>query len=124
MRRRLEIEQVRQVAEAAVQAAQLSATLVQSVVAAQPQPSEPSQLQGKDLVKLLKQPFRFEAATRNAELSGWRAWSWELEQWLGAIDMQCTSELEIATRVKMPPSMADMAANRKHRSRLLHNLLS
>ena len=69
-----------------------------------------SMVSSKDIVKLLPQPEPFAAASRDEELSKWRSWSWQLEQYV--------------SEAKDPVSLPDMSEATKNRSTLLHALLT
>ena len=90
------VANVQEVTQRAVEIAHVNATSVQQLIAAQLleqdlalQPERHDQvLQGKDLARLLKQPEKFEAQTRDQEIAGWRTLSWSVEQYLGALDFE------------------------------------
>ena len=50
-------------------------------------------LRGPDLAKVLSKPGRFQASSRDEELSQWRNWIWNVEQWLCALDNKFGEEL-------------------------------
>ena len=89
--------QVRTVTQATLDAAQMNANSAQQLLSAQATAQqnghEDRGLQGRDLARVLKQPSVFNPNAREEELSMWKSWSWELEQYLGALDHGFTEEL-------------------------------
>ena len=94
--------QARAVTQAAMETAQVNAATVQNLIAAQVQQAQPQQsdpgspfptnvLQAKDLAKVLRQPKEFRPAAREEELSQWKSWSRELENYLMALDLVSNS---------------------------------
>ena len=78
----------------------------------------------KDIVKLLPQPEPFAAASRDEELSKWRSWSWQFEQYVCAFDAAFRDEFEHVREAKDPVSLPDMSEATKNRSTLLYALLT
>ena len=83
--------------EAASAATQLAARALEELKTATERTSE-----NKDWYKLLSKPSSFDPSSREAEISGWRDWSWSSEQYLGSLDSVFTEEirvLEITSRL-------------------------
>ena len=49
----------------------------------------------KDWYKLLSKPSSFDPSSREAEISGWRDWSWSFEQYLGSLVSIFTEEIRV-----------------------------
>ena len=117
------MQQLQSATDTAVQIARQSTVNMEALIwhqtEQQAQRTGDAVLQGKDLVRILRQPQRFEASTREQELSGWRQWSWELEQWLGAIDPAYIDELEIVKAERNFMEIATMGEHTQKRSQIL-----
>ena len=119
--------QVRTVTQATLDAAQMNANSVQQLLSAQvaPQSSyEERGLQGRDLARVLKQPNVFNPSTREEELSMWKSWSWELEQYLGALDNGFTEDFLAMKSVDSDILMDSMDAPVRQRGVLLYSVLA
>ena len=76
--------------EAASAATQLAARALEELKTATERTSE-----NKDWYKLLSKPSSFDPSSREAEISGWRDWSWSFEQYLGSLDSVFTEEIRV-----------------------------
>ena len=76
--------------EAASAATQLAARALDELKTATERSSE-----NKDWYKLLSKPSSFDPSSREAEISGWRDWSWSFEQYLGSLDSVFTEEIRV-----------------------------
>ena len=82
-------------------------------------------IRGRDLAKVLKAPEPFRPKDRDAELSSWTNWSWELEQYLSCLDRSFGAELQtIRRRPNNPIVLASLTAEEADRSRLLYGVLA
>ncbi|CAK9023370.1 Retrovirus-related Pol polyprotein from transposon TNT 1-94 [Durusdinium trenchii] len=77
------VARMTQAAEAASEAAKATAAAVQA-----------RQGSSQDWTKIIQKPPVFEPSNREAELSGFRDWWWQVEQYLLAIDQNFLTELE------------------------------
>ena len=66
----------------------------------------------------------FRPATREEELSQWKSWSWELENYLVALDPGFKDDFDLLKQQTMPVDLADMDAPVRHRSVLLFSVLA
>ena len=79
----------------------------------------------KSWYKMLPKPSNFEPKTREEEISGWRDFSWTLEQYLGSVDGEFVNDFK-ALRAN-PTTECDtslMGDNERNRSVFLYSLLS
>ena len=76
--------------EAASAATQLAAKALEELKTATEKTSD-----NKDWYKLLSKPSSFDPSSREAEISGWRDWSWSFEQYLGSLDSVFTEEIRV-----------------------------
>lgn len=76
--------------EAATTATQLAAKALEELKTATEKSSD-----NKDWYKLLSKPASFDPSSREAEISGWRDWSWSFEQYLGSLDSVFTEEIRV-----------------------------
>ncbi|CAE7214928.1 unnamed protein product [Symbiodinium sp. CCMP2592] len=82
-------------------------------------------IRGRDLAKVLKAPEPFRPKDRDAELSLWANWSWELEQYLSCLDRAFGVELQtIRRRPANPIAHASWTEAEADRSRLLYGVLA
>ncbi|CAE7034980.1 unnamed protein product [Symbiodinium sp. CCMP2592] len=82
-------------------------------------------IRGRDLAKVLKAPEPFRRKDRDAELSLWANWSWELEQYLSCLDRAFGVELQtIRRRPANPIALASLTEAEADRSRLLYGVLA
>ena len=117
--------QVRTVTQA--DAAQMNANSVQQLLSAQATAQqngyEDRGLQGRDLARVLKQPSVFNPSTREEELSMWKSWSWELDQYLGALDCGFTDDFQAMKTVDSEIALDSMDAPVRQRGVLLYKVL-
>ena len=73
--------------EAASAATEMAARALEELKTASEKSSE-----NRDWYKLLAKPGSFDPSSREAEISGWRDWSWALEQYLGSLDAVFTGD--------------------------------
>ena len=106
--------------EAAALAAQKAVEAVQSATS-----SKASAEDSKSWWKLLPKPPCFDHSTREAEISGWKEWSWMFEQYLASIDSKFSDDIQgVRARVHEPVDMVDFSDSEKQRNNFLYSLLS
>ena len=78
----------------------------------------------RDLTKVLKQPERFAAKTREEEHAQWPNWSWGLEQYLSCLDPGFIPDLQALAGQDNQVFMKDMTEDTRERSRVLYGVLA
>ena len=78
----------------------------------------------KDLTKMLKQPERFAAKSREEEHAQRPNWSWGLEQYLSCLDPGFIPDLQALSGQDNPVFMKDMTEDTRERSRVLYGVLA
>ena len=82
-------------------------------------------LRGPDLAKVLSKPERFQASSRDEELSQWRNWIWNVEQWLCALDNKFGEEFAyIRGNRNTVVKMSELAVDTRGRSQQLFAVLA
>ena len=76
--------------EAASAATEMAARALEELKTASERSSE-----NRDWYKLLAKPASFDPSSREAEIAGWKDWSWALEQYLGSLDAVFTEEIRV-----------------------------
>ena len=78
----------------------------------------------RDSTKVLKQPERFAAKTREEEHAQWPNWSWGLEQYLCCLDPGFIPDLQALAGQDNQVFMKDMTEDTRERSRVLCGVLA
>ena len=108
------VARMTQAAEAASEAAKATAAAVQA-----------RQGSSQDWTKIIQKPPVFEPSNREAELSGFRDWWWQVEQYLLAIDQNFLTELEtVKSNLKTEVDMSSSSPETVRRSVQLFGLLA
>ena len=76
--------------EAASAATEMAARALEELKAASDRSSE-----NRDWYQLLAKPASFDPSSREAEIAGWKDWSWALEQYLGSLDAVFTEGIRV-----------------------------
>ena len=88
--------------EAAARAAQKTVEMVESAA------SRTTGDDNKSWWKLLPKPPNFDHSTREAEISGWKEWSWMFEQYVASIDSRFTDDRQgVRARLDQPIDTVD-----------------
>ena len=84
----------------------------------------PKNFHRKILTKVLKQPERFSAKTREEEHAQWPNWSWGLEQCLSCLDPGFIPDLQALAGQENQVFMKDMTEDTRERSGVLYGVLA
>ena len=107
------LQQVTEAAKAAADASKRSSS------------SSTSTATGVDWSKLLTKPGNFDHKSMDEEIKHFRDWSWQLVQYVGAIDSGYTKEMEdLAADPTKPMDMSTASAATRERSSKLYGLLA
>ena len=105
--------------EAAARAAQKAVEMVESVAL------KATGDENRSWWKLLPKPPNFDHSTREAEISGWKEWSWMFEQYVASIDSRFTDDIQgVRVRLDQPIDTVDFSDSERQRSNFLYSLLS
>lgn len=74
--------------------------------------------------KLLPKPPCFDHSTREAEISGWKEWSWMFEQYVASEDLKFADDKGVRTHPDRPVDMVDFSDSERQRTNFLYSLLS
>ena len=106
--------------EAASAATELAARALEELKNANEKSSE-----NRDWYKLLAKPGSFDPSSREAEIAGWRDWSWALEQYLGSLDAVFTEEIHVIRNNSGTPVDTTAQSNAEmRRGSFLYGLLA
>ena len=105
--------------EAAARAAQKAVEMVESAAL------KATGDENKSWWKLLPKPPNFDHSTREAEISGWKEWSWMFEQYVASIDSRFTDDIQgVRARLDQPIDTVDFSDSERQRNNFLYSLLS
>ena len=80
---------------------------------------------GKSWWKLLPKPPVFDHGTREAELAGWKEWSWTFEQYMSSIDAKFSDDItQMRANVERAVDPIDFSDAERQRNAFLYSLLS
>ena len=80
---------------------------------------------GKSWWKLLPKPPTFDHGTREAEISGWKKWSWTFEQYLGSVDSKFLDDVEhVRAHPERPVDPVDFTESERQGDSFFYSLLS
>ena len=106
--------------EAATAATELAARALEELKNTNEKSSE-----NRDWYKLLAKPGSFDPSSREAEIAGWRDWSWALEQYLGSLDAVFTEEIHVIRNNSGTPVDTTAQSNAEmRRGSFLYGLLA
>ena len=117
-------EIARRMVQAAESAASAAAAATQAVNAmASTSNATPSS--GSDWFKVLPKPAVFDPKDREQELSQFRDWWWQVEQYVVAVDPQFSSDFDhVRTHMEEEQSLVEQSPDRTKRSGFLYGLLA
>ena len=113
--------QMREVTQTALESARASQAQVQAMLAERT--SGNAGISSRDLLKVLKPPEPYRPENRDQELAQWRTWSWELEQYLSAVDAGFSVDFAQVRATRTPILMDSLTVEQRNRSALLYSLL-
>ena len=84
-----------------------------------------SNVSGKDIMKLLPKPEAFSAPTREQEHTLWPNWVWGFRQYMGALDINFTSEMDFVEKnLSAPLPMSMQTSAQQQRARQVYAMLA
>ena len=75
--------------------------------------------------KLLPKPALFDHATREAEIAGWKDWSWSFEQYMSSVDSKFMDDIrQVRSNTEKPIDTFDFSDAERQRNSFFYSLLS